>query len=420
MAGMGRRPPGDVSRLMLYGGWATGWPSATRRASDLCSGCWPRTGDWDRTCSPISSTRRRRRHPSPRALPARRILGRDGRRVVAARLRPGRPLGVAPVQAPTLVLHRHGDRAAPIDEGRALAASITGAELWGSTAAHTCRRSATWSHGQRVRRFLGLPRLRRAVPTGLTTRQEEVAALVAEGLTNRELADRLDITERSAESHSSGSAFGSASGPAPRWPPGMSRSTRTGEVVPRLRRGRSGAQHGGMTRRPAFLFPSGVAWLGSSRPGLDDGFPPGVMVPRTVDGPARTTHRDRRRCRPRPPAALRGPALGDGPPFREGRLPAIPRPARAHVLRGRDGPVSHRCYWRFGSPGATRSGTSRPGRGLLWGLSQPAGCWRSRPLSPSITARFSGYGRPDGYPPGTRPRRPTCRSGVSTPSYGTR
>ena len=52
-----------------------------------------------------------------------------------------------------------------------------------------------------VRRFLGLTPLRRAVSTGLTARQTEVAALVAEGLTNRQLAERLGISERSAESH---------------------------------------------------------------------------------------------------------------------------------------------------------------------------------------------------------------------------
>ena len=52
-----------------------------------------------------------------------------------------------------------------------------------------------------IRRFLGLPALRRrAVPT-LTPRQREVAALIAEGLTNRDIAARLYITERSAESH---------------------------------------------------------------------------------------------------------------------------------------------------------------------------------------------------------------------------
>ena len=32
-------------------------------------------------------------------------------------------------------------------------------------------------------------------------RREQVAALVAEGLTNRDIAERLHITERSAESH---------------------------------------------------------------------------------------------------------------------------------------------------------------------------------------------------------------------------
>jgi DNA-binding CsgD family transcriptional regulator len=35
----------------------------------------------------------------------------------------------------------------------------------------------------------------------LTPRQREVAALVADGLPNREIAARLGITERSAESH---------------------------------------------------------------------------------------------------------------------------------------------------------------------------------------------------------------------------
>lgn len=51
-----------------------------------------------------------------------------------------------------------------------------------------------------TRRFLRLPAARHDVSTGLTARQREVAALVAE-LTNRQLAERLGITERSAESH---------------------------------------------------------------------------------------------------------------------------------------------------------------------------------------------------------------------------
>ena len=52
-----------------------------------------------------------------------------------------------------------------------------------------------------VRRFLGLPVLRRRHAPTLTRRQPEVAARVADGLTNPEIAVRLGIAERSAESH---------------------------------------------------------------------------------------------------------------------------------------------------------------------------------------------------------------------------
>ncbi len=44
------------------------------------------------------------------------------------------------------------------------------------------------------------PRHRPTAPT-LTRRQREVAALVTEGLTNREIGQRLGIDERSAEGH---------------------------------------------------------------------------------------------------------------------------------------------------------------------------------------------------------------------------
>jgi DNA-binding CsgD family transcriptional regulator len=52
-----------------------------------------------------------------------------------------------------------------------------------------------------ARDFLGLPPRQRPTAPALTKRQREVAALVTEGLTNREIGQRLGIDERSAEGH---------------------------------------------------------------------------------------------------------------------------------------------------------------------------------------------------------------------------
>nr|WP_236778777.1 alpha/beta fold hydrolase [Agromyces seonyuensis] len=105
------------------------------------------------------------------------------------------------VRAPTLVVHREHDRAAPLSGGVALAAGILDAELVvlpgrshlpfvGDTAALLAP----------IRRFLGLRApVRDAL--GLTSRQREVAALVGAGCTNREIGLRLGIAERSAEGH---------------------------------------------------------------------------------------------------------------------------------------------------------------------------------------------------------------------------
>jgi DNA-binding CsgD family transcriptional regulator len=52
-----------------------------------------------------------------------------------------------------------------------------------------------------MRAGLGLPPLERRTSPVVTPRQLEVAALIAQGRSNREIADELVITERSAESH---------------------------------------------------------------------------------------------------------------------------------------------------------------------------------------------------------------------------
>jgi pimeloyl-ACP methyl ester carboxylesterase/DNA-binding CsgD family transcriptional regulator len=106
------------------------------------------------------------------------------------------------VRAPTLVLHRDRDRAVPFSQGELLAESIAGARfepLSGRT--HLPWLGDTAAVLRPIRRFLGLRALRRRTGPELTVRQREVAELVARGLTNREIAARLVIEERSAEGH---------------------------------------------------------------------------------------------------------------------------------------------------------------------------------------------------------------------------
>src|SRR5439155_5272834 len=61
-------------------------------------------------------------------------------------------------------------------------------------------RLATWARAHR----LTVPPVARpsaSANTGLTRRERQVAGLVAEGFSNRQIAERLVISERTAESH---------------------------------------------------------------------------------------------------------------------------------------------------------------------------------------------------------------------------
>ena len=98
------------------------------------------------------------------------------------------------------MVHRTHDRAAPAAQAQALADGISGAELVLLPGRSHLPYAGDWDELVRViRRFLGLPRRRRT--RALTARQREVAALVSQGCTNREIATRLGIDERSAEGH---------------------------------------------------------------------------------------------------------------------------------------------------------------------------------------------------------------------------
>lgn len=196
--------PETVSRLVLYGGWATGAAigdeDSRRHVRGLLRTHWGLGSDLlTDLFAPDADAGMRRavaqyQRAASSADTAVALLGLAYDLDVLTAL--------PRISAPTLVLHRREDRAAPAAQGRVLADTIPGAELVELEGrSHLPALGDAEAVVAEVRRFLGLPRLRRAVPTGLTPRQTEVAALVAEGLSNRELAERLGITERSAESH---------------------------------------------------------------------------------------------------------------------------------------------------------------------------------------------------------------------------
>jgi pimeloyl-ACP methyl ester carboxylesterase/DNA-binding CsgD family transcriptional regulator len=198
------RNPQRVSRLVLYGGWAYGpdvaAPEIQRHvlglvgehlglASGLLADIFAPDAD-----GPTRAAFANYQRESAPAETAKAMLA------LAYEIN---VLDLLPrVAAPTLVLHRDRDRAVPLAEGRRLADGIAGA-----TFSVVGGRSHLPYIGDRealtrpIRRFLGLPvRHRGAAPT-LTARQREVAALIAEGCTNREIGARLGIAEKSAEAH---------------------------------------------------------------------------------------------------------------------------------------------------------------------------------------------------------------------------
>ena len=197
--------PETVARLVLYGGWVHGRevasPAIQNHVLALVSEHWGLGSDVladifaPGADAAIRAAFTRYQRESASAETAGRMLALSYRVDVGEAL--------SRVRAPTLVMHRERDRAAPLAQGKLLADGIPGARfevLPGH--AHLPYVGDPEPIVRLGRRFLGLPALRRraAAPT-LTLRQREVAALVTEGLTNREIAGRLHITERSAESH---------------------------------------------------------------------------------------------------------------------------------------------------------------------------------------------------------------------------
>jgi DNA-binding CsgD family transcriptional regulator len=109
------------------------------------------------------------------------------------------------VQVPTLILHGRHDGVAPISEGRLLASEIAGAQFVELDSRNhvLLHDEPAWARFQEaVLAFTGAA----AAPTDdafreLSPRERETLSLLASGLSNSEIAERLGISEKTVRNH---------------------------------------------------------------------------------------------------------------------------------------------------------------------------------------------------------------------------
>jgi pimeloyl-ACP methyl ester carboxylesterase/DNA-binding CsgD family transcriptional regulator len=111
------------------------------------------------------------------------------------------------VQVPTLILHARNDELVPFEEGRMLAAGIPGAEFVELDSRNHVLLEAepAWARFcDAVLSFCSPSDAEdRSLFAGLSAREREVLGLLTEGLSNLDIATRLDISEKTVRNHAS-------------------------------------------------------------------------------------------------------------------------------------------------------------------------------------------------------------------------
>src|SRR6266545_62685 len=210
------RHPERVSRMILYGGYARG---ALRRGSpvrerayqamvDLARADW---GNDNPTFRQVFTSRF-----IPEGTPEqirwfndlclKTTTGEIAAALFEARAVMDISALLPEVRTPTLVLHARGDQVCPVAEGRRLATGIPGAEFIELDSRNhvLLEHEPAWQRfPEAVLAFLEVQPAANQVFAALSARERQVLTLMADGLSNGDIAERLTISEKTVRNHAS-------------------------------------------------------------------------------------------------------------------------------------------------------------------------------------------------------------------------
>lgn len=207
------RHPERVSGLILYGGYARGWAlRADDRKAEFNAVLEMMRVGWGSDNPAFRQTFTARFVPGAshaqlawfNELCRRTTSSEMAVRLLEARGRVDVSDLLEQVRAPTLVIHARDDQVVPFSEGRQLASGIPGAEFVAlESRNHILLEDEPAWPGFRaaVQEFAGIDPTAEPGPPKLTRRQQQVLDLLARGLRNAEIGERLYISEKTVRNH---------------------------------------------------------------------------------------------------------------------------------------------------------------------------------------------------------------------------